>query len=91
MVLARAGNAVMFHNLTLHGGGAMNSGRPRPSVFQSYRPGWAAPLGAVPEWSEEIVNRSPPELRRLLEGQNDGQRIDVYGLVQSRLALIADS
>ena len=83
MVLARAGDAVMFHNLTMHAGGAMKSGRLRPSVFQSYRSGWAAPLGEVAEWANEVMQRSPPELRRLLEGQNDGLRVDLHGIIQS--------
>jgi hypothetical protein len=30
MVLAKAGDAVMFHCLTMHAGGVMQSGRPRP-------------------------------------------------------------
>ena len=80
MGLARAGDAVMFHWLTLHAGGAMASGNPRPSVFQSYRVGWAAPLDTVPEWPEEIVRQAPPELQKLLEGLNDGTRFGVHGM-----------
>ena len=83
MVLARRGDAVMFHNLTMHAGGAMKSGRRRPSLFQSYRSAWAAPLGKIPEWPDEVVRRSPPELRRPLEGLNDGLRVDIHGILQS--------
>jgi ectoine hydroxylase-related dioxygenase (phytanoyl-CoA dioxygenase family) len=82
MVLAKAGDAVMFHNFTMHAGGVMLSGRPRPSVFLSYRPGWAAPLGTVPEWPEQVVGQAAPLLRQLLAGQNDGLRVGAYGIVQ---------
>ncbi|MBT5876164.1 MAG: hypothetical protein HOH43_22240 [Candidatus Latescibacteria bacterium] len=82
MVLAKAGDAVMFHNLTIHAGGIMRSGKPRPSVFPSFRPAWAAPLGTVPEWPKAIVDQASPALRRLLAGQNDGVRVDAYGIIQ---------
>lgn len=82
MVLAKAGDAVVFHNFTMHAGGLMRSGRPRPSIFQSYRPGWAAPLATVQEWPEQVVNGAAPALRRLLLGLNDGLRVDNYGIVQ---------
>jgi len=81
MVLARAGDAVMFHNRTMHAGGVMQSGLPRPSVFLSYRAGWAAPMGEVPEWPAEVVARASRELRPLLVGLNDGVRVDPYGVV----------
>jgi hypothetical protein len=84
MVLAKAGDAVMFHNRTIHAGGVMRSGRPRPSVFLSYRPAWAAPLGTVPEWPAHIVEQAAPELRPLLAGQNDGACVDAWGIVQDR-------
>lgn len=59
----------------------MQSRRPRPSIFLSYRPAWSAPLGTVAEWPAEIVDRAVPELLRLLVGQNDGVRVDAYGLI----------
>jgi len=83
MVLAKAGDAVMFHNRTMHAGGVMQSGRPRPSVFQSYRPGWAAPLAPVPEWPDQVIKRASAKLRPLLVGQNDGVRVDAYGIARS--------
>ncbi len=83
-VLAKAGDAVVFHNRTVHAGGVMRSGRPRPSAFLSYRPAWAAPLGRVPEWPTPVVDRASPPLRALLAGQNDGLRIDAWGLVQDQ-------
>lgn len=82
MVLAKAGDAVMFHNRTIHAGGVMHSGRPRPTSFMSYRPAWSAPLGDVPEWPEKVVSRADPELRSLLVGQNDGTRIDAFGIAR---------
>ena len=81
IVLAKAGDAVMLHNLTIHAGGVMSSGRPRPSLFQSYRPSWAAPLKTVPEWPEAVVKKASPDLRRLLVGQNDGVRVSAHGII----------
>ena len=78
MVLCKAGDAVMFHNRTMHAGGVMQSGRPRPSVFLSYRSGWAAPMGEVPEWPAEVVAWASDELRPLIEGMHDGVRDDPY-------------
>lgn len=72
MVLARAGDAVLFHCFTLHAGGIMKTAEPRHSIFNSYRPGWAQPVGPVPEWPQEIVHNAPPDLRKLLEAQNKG-------------------
>ena len=83
MILAKAGDAVMFHCCTIHGGGVMQSQRARPSVFLSYRPGWAAPLHPVPEWPEAVVAKASPELRALLVGQNDGLRLGPDGIVWS--------
>ena len=81
MVLCKAGDAGMFHNRTIHAGGVMKSGRPRPSVFLSYRAGWAAPMSEVPEWPVEVVVRASDELRPLIEGLNDGMRVDPYGVI----------
>jgi len=81
IILAKAGDAVMFHNLTIHAGGIMQSGRPRPSVFTSYRPGWAAPLGTVAEWPNEVVAEASPALQALLVGQNDGLRVNAAGII----------
>ena len=81
MVLAKAGDAVLFHCRTIHAGGVMRSRRPRPSAFLSYRPGWAAPLGPVEEWPEHVMRGASPELRRLLAGQNDGVPIGPDGIL----------
>ena len=81
MVLAKAGDAVLFHCLTIHAGGVMRSRRPRPSAFMSYRPGWAAPLSPVDEWPEEVVHSATPELRTLLAGQNDGVPVGPEGII----------
>lgn len=82
MVLCKAGDAVMFHNRTIHAGGVMKSGRPRPGVFLSYRAGWVAPMSEVPEeWPVEVVVQASDELRPLIEGLNDGMRVDPYGVI----------
>ena len=81
MVLAHAGDAVLFHCRTIHAGGVMRSRRPRPSAFMSYRPGWAAPLAPVEEWPDEVVRGASPELRTLLAGQNDGVPVGPEGII----------
>ena len=81
MVLAKAGDAVLFHCRTIHAGGVMGSRRPRPSAFFSYRPGWAAPLSPVEEWPDEVVRGATPELRALLAGQNDGDPVGPEGIL----------
>ncbi len=72
MVLARAGDIVLFHCLTLHAGGANLTAASREGLFYSYRAAWARPIGPVPEWPARVVENAPPELRALLIGQNDG-------------------
>ena len=54
-VLARAGDAVLFHCFTAHAGGHNFSNGPRRALFYSYRPGWATPIGPVPEWPESAA------------------------------------
>lgn len=41
MVLARAGDAVLFHCFTAHAGGFNFSDAPRQAIFFSFRPDWA--------------------------------------------------
>ena len=81
MVLAKAGDAVLFHCRTVHAGGVKKSRLPRPSAFLSYRPAWAAPLRTVAEWPDDIVSSAAPDLRALLEGQNDGMPIGPHGIL----------
>lgn len=72
MVLARAGDAVLFHRSTVHAGGANTSHETRHGVFFSYRPAWAKPTAPVPEWPEKLVRAVPSEFRSLVTGLNDG-------------------
>ena len=81
MVLAQAGDAVLFHSTTMHAGGVMQSRRPRPSAFLSYRPGWAAPLGPVAEWPDQVMASASPEVRELMRGQNDGVPVGPDGIL----------
>ncbi len=62
-------DGILFHCFTIHAGGILPTAEPRHAVLDSYRPGWAQPVGSVPEWPEEIVRDASPEL---LEGQNSG-------------------
>lgn len=72
MVLARAGDAVLFHRSTLHAAGANHSDRVRHGVFLSYRPAWAKPTGPIAEWAPEHVHKIRPRSRYLVTGLNDG-------------------
>jgi hypothetical protein len=72
MVLARAGDAVLFHSRTVHAASDNASSEARHAFFLSYRPAWAKPVGAVPEWPEELVQSFPPEHRDLLRNLNGG-------------------
>lgn len=72
MVLARAGDAVLFHSSTVHAASANTSDQTRHALFYSYRPAWAKPVGAVTEWPEQFVQGFPEEHRRLLRNLNSG-------------------
>ncbi|HET9713100.1 MAG TPA: phytanoyl-CoA dioxygenase family protein [Pyrinomonadaceae bacterium] len=72
MVLAKAGDAVLFHGLTVHATSDNASQEKRQALFYSYRPAWARPIGPVPEWPQEFIDRAPPERKKLLLGLNQG-------------------
>jgi hypothetical protein len=72
MILAKAGDAILFHCLTVHTSGINVSDRPRQALFFQYRPAWARPIGTVSEWPKEFIDNAPPERRRLLLGLNKG-------------------
>jgi ectoine hydroxylase-related dioxygenase (phytanoyl-CoA dioxygenase family) len=72
MVLARAGDAVLFHANTVHAASHNLSSETRHALFYSYRPAWAKPVGPVPEWPDEFVQSFPSEHRYLLENLNGG-------------------
>ena len=38
-------------------------------------------MNEVPEWPAEVVAWASDELRPLIEGLNDGMRIDPYGVI----------
>jgi SAM-dependent methyltransferase len=72
MVLAHAGDAVLFHARTVHAASENASGEARHAFFLSYRPAWAKPVGTVPEWPEELVQSFPSEHRDMLRNLNGG-------------------
>ena len=72
MVLAKAGDAIFFHSLTVHATSDNVSNEIRQALFFSYRPAWARPVGPVPEWPQEFIDKAPPERRKLLIGLNQG-------------------
>lgn len=72
MILVKAGDAILFHCLTVHASGTNVSDRTRQALFYSYRPAWARPIGPVPEWPQEFIESAPPERKKLLLGLNRG-------------------
>lgn len=72
MVLARAGDAVLFHSNTVHAASENASAEARHALFFSYRPAWAKPAGPVPQWPEDFVRSFPAEHRGLLTNLNSG-------------------
>jgi SAM-dependent methyltransferase len=72
MVLARAGDIVLFHSNTVHAASHNFSDETRHALFYSYRPAWAKPVGPVQEWPEAFIGSFPAEHRELLKGLNRG-------------------
>jgi SAM-dependent methyltransferase len=72
MVLARAGDVVIFHSNTVHAASHNFSNETRHALFYSYRPGWAKAVGPVQEWPDEFLNSFSAEHRALLKGLNRG-------------------
>lgn len=72
MVLARAGDVVLFHSNTVHAASHNLSDETRHALFYSYRPAWAKPAGTVPEWTEKFVSSFPAKHQGLLKNLNAG-------------------
>jgi SAM-dependent methyltransferase len=72
MVLARAGDIVLFHSNTVHAASHNLSSETRHAFFYSYRPAWAKPAGPVAEWPSEFIFSFPPEHQELMKNLNVG-------------------
>lgn len=72
MVLAHAGDAVLFHSNTVHAASHNFSTETRHALFFSYRPAWAKPAGPLQEWPEAFIQSFPSEYRGLLKNLNVG-------------------
>ncbi len=68
MVLARGGDAVLFHCFTVHAGGYNYSQTSRRAIFLSYRPAWAERPEQMAVWPDPAIAAASPEGRRLLVG-----------------------
>ena len=66
IVLAKAGDIVIWHSLTVHAAGINISDQNRSAFFFSYRPAWAKPIGQVRKWSESFVEKVDKKTRSLL-------------------------
>lgn len=72
MILAKAGDAVVFNCFTVHAGGGNVSDSTQHIIFCSYRPTWTKPIGPVREWPASFIKNSPPERQILLRDLNKG-------------------
>ena len=77
ILLAKAGDAVIFHCMTVHAGGHNFSSDSRRALYFSYRPAWARHVGPIPEWPREFVENAPPERKRLLQDLNKGLSMEL--------------
>ena len=77
ILLAKAGDAVIFHCMTVHAGGQNFSSKGRRALYFSYRPAWARHVGPIPEWPREFVESAPPERKRLLQDLNKGLSMEL--------------
>ncbi|HXC69433.1 MAG TPA: phytanoyl-CoA dioxygenase family protein [Pyrinomonadaceae bacterium] len=77
ILLANAGDAIIFHCMTVHAGGQNFSNEGRRALYFSYRPAWARHVGPVPEWPKEFVESAPPERKRLLQDLNKGLSMEL--------------
>jgi ectoine hydroxylase-related dioxygenase (phytanoyl-CoA dioxygenase family) len=77
VLLAKAGDAIIFHCMTVHAGGHNFSSDSRRALYFSYRPAWARHVGPIPEWPREFVESAPPERKRLLQDLNKGLSMEL--------------
>ena len=68
MVLAKAGDAVLFHCFTAHAGGFNFSDSARQAIFFSFRPNWARLPGQASNWPQAAFLSATSERKKLLEG-----------------------
>jgi hypothetical protein len=71
LLLASAGDAVVFYRTTVHAGGLNVSPDVQHILFCSYRAAWARPTARVAEWPLAVRLRASPSQRALLRGLND--------------------
>src|SRR5260221_2694939 len=72
MVLAKAGDAVLFHANTVHAASHNLSSETRHALFYSYRPAWSKPVGPVAEWPQAFIDSFASEHRGMLGDLNRG-------------------
>lgn len=77
ILLAKAGDAIIFHCMTVHAGGHNFSSDNRRALYFSYRPAWARHVGPVPEWPREFIDSAPPDRKRLLQDLNQGLSMEL--------------
>jgi len=82
ILLAKAGDAVIFHCMTVHAGGHNFSHDTRRALYFSYRPAWARHVGPVPEWPRQFFDSAPPERKRLLKNLNEGISMELIRVIR---------
>ena len=73
MVRCRAGSAVIINQRVFHGNYPNYSENNRRMLAIAYRPAWAGPIGEVPDWDAEALDRLPDNVRSLFGSLNTRQ------------------
>ncbi|MGE0607819.1 MAG: phytanoyl-CoA dioxygenase family protein [Pirellulales bacterium] len=72
MICCPAGTAAIINQSLFHANYPNTSPHDRRLLAIAYRPAWAPPIAAVPDWPAEKVARLPPHVRRLFKSLNTG-------------------
>ncbi|MGE5193488.1 MAG: phytanoyl-CoA dioxygenase family protein [Deltaproteobacteria bacterium] len=70
MVTCRAGSAVIINQKVFHANYPNYSDSDRRMLAIAYRPGWAGPIGEVPDYDPERVARLPADVRPFFRSLN---------------------
>jgi hypothetical protein len=70
MVTCRAGSAVVINQKVFHGNYPNYSDSVRRMLAIAYRPAWAGPIAAVPDYDPQMVATLKPEVRKFFRSLN---------------------
>jgi hypothetical protein len=70
MVTCKAGTAAIINQAVWHANYPNTSSEDRHLLAIAYRPAWAPPIAAVPDWPADKVGKLPPHVRPLFKSLN---------------------